>query len=239
MSPNPTARPGSSTCSRTLAGSGVMSSSPAPPTAPRFGVVVPVKPAAVAKSRLSALGDEVRRELVTAFAVDTVAAAAECPEVAAVLVVTDDVALARALTELGVAAIPDGRPGLLNESLRQGMAELLRRRPDLRPVALCADLPALRTVDLGAVLADASAHETAFVDDATGVGTTVYTSATGATFDPRFGEKSRDAHAGAGAVHLDAPDSVRRDVDTPEDLQEALRLGVGLRTSWVVTRFGL
>jgi 2-phospho-L-lactate/phosphoenolpyruvate guanylyltransferase len=215
---------------------------PSPPSshqAQRFGVVVPVKPALVAKSRLGGLGDAVRRELVTAFAVDTVVAAHDCPAVGAVLVVTDDVVLARTLDEFGVVAIPDGRPGLLNESLRLGAAELVRRRPDLRPVALCADLPALRSADLAEVLANAPGGPTAFVADAAGVGTTLYTAASVGSFEPRFGERSRDAHMAAGATELGAPASVRTDVDTPEELRAAAGLGLGARTSWVVTRFRL
>ncbi len=218
-----------------------MSTSPAPV---RFGVVVPVKPFAVAKSRLSELGDDVRRDLVGAFAVDTVTAALDCPEVAAVLVVTDEVALAGSLRELGVAVIPDGLAGQLNGSLVQGAAELLRLHPGLRPVAICGDLPALRADELGEALALVGTHAAgtaAYVPDAAGIGTTLYTAPDLAGFDPRFGAASRAAHRAAGAVELPVPagSSVRRDVDTPEDLDDALRLGVGARTNLVATLTGL
>jgi len=43
----------------------------------RYGVVVPVKRLAAAKSRLASLGDDVRRELVGAFVTDTVSALLE------------------------------------------------------------------------------------------------------------------------------------------------------------------
>src|SRR4051812_19683923 len=133
-----------------------------PSDAHAFGVVVPVKQAAVAKTRLQPLGDEVRRELVGAFAVDTVVAVLDCPLVERVLVVTDDIALALAMRDLGVHCVPDGESGSLNASLRQGAAELLRLSPGLRPVALCADLPALRGHDLAAALAAAEPSSTAF-----------------------------------------------------------------------------
>ena len=48
---------------------------------------------------------------------------------ARVLVVTDEVALAGWLAGLGVAAIPDASSDDLNETLAQGAAELLRRDP--------------------------------------------------------------------------------------------------------------
>jgi 2-phospho-L-lactate guanylyltransferase len=209
-----------------------------PSGARRFGVVVPVKPLSVAKSRLAELGDGPRRELVAAFAVDTVLAVLETPVVAGVLVVTDDVGLARSLTDLGVAAVPDGTSGDLNESLRQGAAEVVRRHHGTAPVALCADLPCLRASDLAAALARAPAAEPAFVPDADGTGTTLYTAPDLARFDPRFGPGSRAAHLAGGAVELAVPEGspLRRDVDTPDDLVEARALGVGARSAWVLTR---
>ena len=205
---------------------------------PRFGVVVPVKPLAVAKSRLAGVGDEQRRELVAAFAVDTVLAALESPLVGGVLVVTDDVGLARSLADLGVAAVPDGASGDLNATLRQGAAEVVRRHPGTAPVALCADLPCLKTADLTAALAGAPRDASAFVADAAGTGTTLYTAPDLEVFAPRFGSGSREGHRRAGAVELDVPagSTLRRDVDTPEDLERARALGLGARSAWVLTR---
>jgi 2-phospho-L-lactate guanylyltransferase len=200
-----------------------------------FGVVVPVKPPAVAKSRLGRLGDAVRRDLATAFAGDTVEAALACTRVAAVLVVTDDHLLARDLSDLGAHVVPDGAADDLNASLVQAAAELLRRRPDLRVAALCADLPSLRPDELGRALEAAPDDRMGFVADAEGVGTTVVTAPDLQRFRPRFGHGSRTEHLDAGALEIDLPDvgSVRRDVDTPDDLAAALRLGIGPRTSRV------
>lgn len=202
--------------------------------------MLPVKRLAVAKSRLASLGDEVRRELATAFVLDTVSAAVECGPVGRVLVVTDEIALATAVRGLGADALPDGQPGDLNAALQQGVAELVRREPELRPVALCADLPALRPVDLEVALGHAAqVAGPAFVADAEGTGTTLYAAPDHDAFLPRFGEGSRAAHLAAGATELDAPDTVRLDVDTPGQLDEARRRGVGPRTSWVLTHHGL
>jgi 2-phospho-L-lactate guanylyltransferase len=204
----------------------------------RFGVVVPVKPLSVAKSRLAGLGDGVRRELVAAFAVDTVLATLESPLVAGVLVVTDDVGLARSLGDLGVDAVPDATSGDLNETLRQGAAEVVRRHPGAAPVALCADLPCLLTADLTAALSAAPTSTPAFVPDEAGTGTTLYTAPDLNRFTPRFGVGSRAAHVQQHAVELTVSEgsSLRRDVDTPEDLDRARALGVGPRSAWVLTR---
>ena len=85
---------------------------PAPAVPDRFAVLVPVKPPAFAKSRLADLGDATRRELATAFAVDTVSAVLASPVVDRVLVVTDDHELARGLADLGVDVLPDGTSGV-------------------------------------------------------------------------------------------------------------------------------
>ncbi|MGN6129523.1 MAG: 2-phospho-L-lactate guanylyltransferase [Nocardioidaceae bacterium] len=206
-------------------------------SSPRYGVVVPVKPPAVAKSRLSPLGDPARAELAAAFAMDTVSAALDCPVVARVLAVTDDFRLADALREVGAEVMPDGVSDDLNGTLAQAAAELVRRDPQLVVAALCADLPALRPEELGRALAAAPTDAMAFVADAEGSGTTLVTAPDLAAFDPRFGPGSAQAHRSAGAREIEVADvpSLRRDVDTPADLEVALGLGVGPRTSLVST----
>lgn len=215
---------------RNLARSATMSH-----TSRRFGVLVPVKPVGRAKSRLSQLGDQRRRALVSAFAADTVSAALSCSRVDAVMVVTDDHELAHGLAGMGAGVVPDGVSGDLNASLEQAAAELQRRRPGLAPAALCADLPALRTRELTEALDLAADRGTAVVADAAGTGTTMYTADSNEAFHPRFGHGSLAAHVDAGAHEIDEVDvpTLRRDVDTPEDLRAALELGVGPRTALV------
>jgi 2-phospho-L-lactate guanylyltransferase len=199
-----------------------------------YGVVVPVKPPAIAKSRLAPLGDEVRRELCAAFAADTLASLTACPLVAAVLVVTDDAVLARSLEPLGVHVIPDGVSDDLNQTLRLAAAELCRRHPGLALAAVFADLPALRTEEVEEALSAAPEDVMSFVADADGDGTTTVVAPSLELFRPRFGHGSRQAHLDAGAweIRLAVP-GLRRDVDTPAELAAALDLGVGPRTSFV------
>jgi 2-phospho-L-lactate guanylyltransferase len=200
-------------------------------TSQQYAVLVPVKPPAQGKSRLLGLSGERRRDLATAFALDTVTACLAASRVAAVLVVTDDATFAGRVAGLGCAAIPDGVAGDLNTTLRQAAAEAHRRWPDLAPAALCADLPALRPDDLDEALALAAGRGAAFVADCAGVGTTLYT-APHASFDPRFGPGSRQTHLDAGARPVEGVlASLRRDVDDLDDLREALALGVGTHTS--------
>lgn len=204
-------------------------------SSPRFGVVIPVKPPSYAKSRLGRLGDEVRRSLAQAFALDTVAAALRADRVRTVLVVTDDHLLADAVRRLGAGVIPDGTADDLNVSLEQGAAEVRRRDPSVHLAALCADLPALRPEELDRALAAAPPTRLGFVADAERLGTTLVTAPDLETFRPRFGPASRAEHLAAGGIELGEEDleSLRRDVDTPADLEEALRLGIGPHTSHV------
>jgi 2-phospho-L-lactate/phosphoenolpyruvate guanylyltransferase len=208
---------------------------PTPAMPPRFGLLVPVKPASHAKSRLAPLGDEVRRQLVGAFAADTVTAALQSPAVGVVMVVTDDHEMARGLSDLGAHVLPDGTVDDLNESLTLAAAEVRRRWPDLALAALCADVPALRVDELTAALETALGHHAAFVPDAAEEGTTMVAAVSVDHFLPQFGHRSREAHLAAGSheireIHVP---TLRRDVDTPADLLDALRLGVGSRTAAV------
>lgn len=206
-------------------------------THPATAVVIPVKPLALAKSRLSAFPDEQRRELAAAFAHDTVAATLSPPGVVGVLVVTDDHAFAADIARAGCAVIPDGVADDLNGTLRQAAAEAARRWPDARVAALCADLPALVPADLETALAQAAdVAGPSFVRDAGGSGTTFYASPYDA-FAPSFGSGSAAAHLEAGAREISGDlASLRQDVDDVGDLSRALLLGVGQHTSRVTGR---
>jgi 2-phospho-L-lactate guanylyltransferase len=199
----------------------------------QWSLVVPVKRLEVAKSRI-ALGAADRADLALAMATDTVAAAVACALVSRVVVVTDD---ARAIAALGgpdVTIVADEPDAGLNPALRHGATAA----DGPRIVAVSADLPALTATDLATVLVAASRHSSGVVADQTGTGTTVLTAATAATFTPAFGAASFAAHRRAGSVDLTAiaAPSVRRDVDTVEELRIALGLGVGDATQRIVAR---
>jgi 2-phospho-L-lactate/phosphoenolpyruvate guanylyltransferase len=197
-----------------------------------WSLVIPVKVLALAKSRLTGLAAPRRAELALAMAADTVAAATACAAVDAVIVVTDDEAAAAELSALGALVLPDEPGDGLNPALAFGAAYAGRRWPDRGRAGMAADLPALGADELGRALAEAAASRQAFVADAAGTGTTLYTAGPGAAFTPRFGPGSRKAHRSAGAVELMLPglDGLRRDVDTVADLQDAARIGLGPRT---------
>ena len=194
-----------------------------------YVVLIPVKPPAVGKSRLAELGDLERRELAAAIALDTVEACRAAGLVSEVLGITDDAGFAAELAAIGCASIPDGTSDDLNGTLRLAAAEAHRRWPALVPVALLGDLPALRPAELDAALTSIDAGEAAYVADAGGSGTTLYTTAY-AGFSPRFGAGSAAAHEVVARAIEGALPGLRRDVDDLADLKQAWDLGVGPRT---------
>ncbi|MFC1414585.1 2-phospho-L-lactate guanylyltransferase [Streptacidiphilus sp. N1-12] len=200
---------------------------------PSWTLVVPLKPLARAKSRLAEAAGALRPELALAFALDTVAAALDCPEVARVLVVTDDAAAGAELVALGADLVPDPPGAGLNAALAHGAGLAGARYGEGRVAAMSADLPALRAEELGRVLRAAAGYPRAFLADTQLVGTTLLGAGPGLALAPRFEGGSRLRHAASGAHELTLADvpSVRRDVDTPDDLRAALRLGTGPRTS--------
>jgi 2-phospho-L-lactate guanylyltransferase len=201
----------------------------------RWSIVVPVKALVAAKTRLSAAAGAHRSRLAVAVACDTVSSALSCPLVARVVVVTADPAAAGPLAALGADVVPDPERGL-NTALRAGAAHAVRLAPGDPVAALQADLPALRQAELAAVLTAAAEFDQFFLPDAADVGTTFYGVRPGLPFTPRFGGESRARHLAGGAKELclNDVDSVRRDVDTPDDLRAAVALGLGPHTSAVL-----
>ncbi|MEI4272793.1 2-phospho-L-lactate guanylyltransferase [Klenkia sp. LSe6-5] len=103
--------------------------------------------------------------------------------------------------------------------------------PAVRLAALHSDLPALRPAELAEALGLAAALPRSSVPDAEGTGT-VLLATTDGPLEPAFGPGSAAAHAASGAVPLGgAWPGLRRDVDTPAHLAQALHLGCGPRTA--------
>ncbi|TFC58759.1 2-phospho-L-lactate guanylyltransferase [Cryobacterium sp. TMB1-7] len=221
----------------------------------RWVCVVPVKGSASAKSRLSALPETfpARGELAEAFALDTVAALLAAEMVQEVFVVTADPAAAAPLKALGAQIVPevphtsasDAGTGAcvatrdpLNAAIAEGIRVAHEQYPLCSVAVLTGDLPALTVADVESTLTAATAHDLAMVADEEGTGTTTLLARAGITLTPRFGPGSRAAHETAGHVPLDLPAtaSIRRDVDTVDNLAEVLRRGVGAHTSALIAR---
>lgn len=204
----------------------------APPGGVRWHLVVPVKEADRAKTRLEAPHPLSRPALARAVARDTLEAACAALGADLLTVVTSDPQVRATALQLGAQVVPDPGRGL-DAAVLAGWETPPPAMGSAggRPgwAALLGDLPALRAEDLQAALAACAPHPRAVVPDTEGTGTVLLTS-TAAPPVPSFGAGSAARHGRtARLLQLDLP-RLRRDVDVAADLRAAVRLGVGRHT---------
>lgn len=200
--------------------------------------VIPIKQVEQAKSRL-AVPHIVRRELAFAFAQDTFVAVAACTAVDAVVVVSDEPLMRRLLENdtSGVCRLlPDPRTGMV-AAVRAGQLFAFEYLHARRVVVVPADLPALMPVALTEIVSVTRNHESAYVPDMTGQGTTLLLTGSPDVPYPQYGPGSARLHRRQGATSIwSASASARQDIDDLDDLGAALALGVGPATRRAVQR---
>ncbi|MBS1692964.1 MAG: 2-phospho-L-lactate guanylyltransferase [Actinobacteria bacterium] len=205
-----------------------------PATDTGVSLVIAVKRLAAAKTRLAPIFTAPTREaVVLAMLVDTISVAAA---VAPVTVVTPDDVAADAASALGARVIadptPQGHRNPLNNAIASAEAAL--RGESANIVVLQGDLPALQPQELTEAIAAARTYRRSFVGDRHGTGTSALF-AFGVPLDPHFGADSAQRHRHSGAIELTgAWPGLRCDIDTPDDLMVARRLGVGPATARAV-----
>jgi 2-phospho-L-lactate guanylyltransferase len=209
------------------------------PEAADVGLVIAVKRLTAAKTRLAPVFSAATREsVVLAMLVDTISAAIAVRAVSAVTVVTPDEFAADAARQLGARVLadptPDGHHNPLNNALTAAEAAMRAETPNI--VVLQGDLPALQPQELAEAIAAARAYPRSFVGDRHGTGTAALF-AFGVALDPQFGADSAKRHGHSGAIELTgAWPGLRCDIDTPDDLLVARRLGVGAATTQAIGR---
>lgn len=192
-------------------------------------VVIPVKPSVRGKSRLDVPGVD-RVALARAIALDTIAAAVACEAVARVVVVTDDGGLVLQAVDIpSLRFVSDQDVAGLDAAVALGA----QTADGMPRAALLGDVPALRPLDLAAALDAAAGVDRGVVADAEGTGSTLVTARGGVEWMSSFGDGSFARHVELGCVPLPIPDAstLRRDVDTADQLAAAERLGLGPRTA--------
>jgi 2-phospho-L-lactate/phosphoenolpyruvate guanylyltransferase len=203
------------------------------------GLVIAVKRLAAAKTRLAGVFSAATREaVVLAMMVDTIKAALAVPALQTVTVVTPDQVAAETALELGAQVFsdptPDGHRDPLNNAIRAAEDVIRDSTPNI--VALQGDLPALQPQELAEAIAAARGYPRSFVGDRHGTGTSALF-AFGVALAPEFGPDSARRHQHSGAIELTGPwPGLRCDIDTPDDLMVARRLGVGTATTQAIGR---
>ena len=204
-----------------------------------IGLVIAVKRLAAAKTRLAPLFSAATREaVVLAMMVDTIRAALAVPALQSVTVVTPDQVAADTARQMGAQALtdptPDGHGDPLNNAIAAAEAVVRESTPNI--IALQGDLPALQPQELAEAIAAARSYPRSFVGDRHGTGTSALF-AFDVPLEPRFGPDSARRHQHSGAIELTgAWPGLRCDIDTPDDLMVARRLGVGSATVQAIGR---
>lgn len=211
-----------------------------------WSVVVPVKPAAIGKSRLAVPGVD-RQALARAIALDTIAAASAARRVAEVVVVTDDTDVRAAFASMrrdGDRSLSAADRGMLRaetgaavvravadpgNGLNGALAVGLDAATGSARAVLLGDLPALRPADLDDALGRATGP--AVVADANGTGTTLFAHARADLLAFGPGSYARHVAAGAAPLAIARASTLRHDVDTARQLEAARALGLGPRTA--------
>ena len=197
-------------------------------------LIIAVKRLAAAKTRLAPVfSARTRESVVLAMLMDTLAAAGRVRSLGSITVITPDDAAAAAAIDLGADVLadptPEGHPDPLNNAIAS--AERAVRSSFANVVVLQGDLPALQTQELNEAIAAARQHRRSFVADRLATGTAALF-AFGSPLNPQFGSDSSARHRSSGAIELTgAWPGLRCDVDTPNDLAAARRLGVGPATA--------
>lgn len=199
-------------------------------------LLVPLKAAGTAKSRLDVGSHTLRARLAMAMACDVVEVVLGCPRVRSVVVVSETADGLEPLSRLGAELFVGGAGTGLNPALRLASSQLSTSHPGAPIAALVGDVAAATVGELTRTLDAAAGHPRAFLADRAETGTTLVAASGAAGFRPEYGPGSRRRHAGAGFVELDLPEveGLRLDVDTAQDLAAAAALGLGPRTAAVL-----
>ena len=188
--------------------------------------LVPLKAAAARKSRLSdCLSGEARLRLSESLFRHLLSVLVDCPDVGRVAVLSQ--------------ARPDGWVGLwitdCGEGLNAEVGAAARALGDTDLLVIHADLPAVLTQDIAALIA-AAADGIAIAPDRHGAGTNAIALSDASGFPFAFGPGSFERHsarAKGSARIVDRP-GLALDIDTPADIAAALGLS-GLEQGVVAT----
>ena len=198
-------------------------------------VLIPIKSLARAKTRLAGVLDAgQRRSLMLALLEDVVEEAFAATAADDVSIVSSDEQAAEVAILLGAGVVSDGALQW-NRGLQFAVRQL-KPRPDA-VLFLSADLPAVRSADIDALIA-AVPSRGVVVGRAHDGGTNALAVRPPHALVPNFGaaasalvHQERARHAGLEAVIVDRP-GIALDLDTPDDLARALRTPACRGRAW-------
>ncbi|MCP4327960.1 MAG: 2-phospho-L-lactate guanylyltransferase [Alphaproteobacteria bacterium] len=207
--------------------------------------VIPVKPFADAKQRLSELlTSQERRELARAMFEDVMVHVMAARGLAGVVVVTRDrLAAARARRAGATVLIEASAEG--QSAAVQRAAEMLLRHPRAVLLTVPGDLPAISTADIEALMnAHGKRSGVTLVPARDNCGTNALVASPPTALPFRFGADSfrrhlREAHRAGLEAQVTNLSGLELDIDTPADLWELIARGATGRTAEVLASIPL
>ncbi len=192
--------------------------------------VVPAKDLAQAKQRLAGvLSSEERQGLAQAMLEDVLAAVADVPALAGVIVVTREAALAATARSLGARVIADLRHEGPNAAIKLAASELSSERAT-GMIAIPADVPLVTPAEIAEIAATPPSHPAVtLVPALADMGTNAIALAPVDAISVQFGKQSFFHHLEAALERGITPRILRLagiglDIDRPEDLAAFLAL---------------
>lgn len=190
-------------------------------------VVIPVKPFAYAKQRLSAvLTDAERATLARIMLKDLLTTLGGCQGLAGVLLVSQEVTVPALAREFGALALYEEGRGLSRAVSQAG--SYLAARGESRMLMLPGDVPLATTSEIETIVRQHQATPLiTIVADREGFGTNALAVSSPTLMDFHFGRESFQAHclaaATAGAkVQVLALPGLAFDIDTADDLRDLM-----------------
>ncbi len=186
--------------------------------------ILPVKRFALAKQRLgTGLDGALRRRLAEAMVGDVLAALAEVPGLARVVVVTGEPAVLPPAQDAAAIVVDDGAVSGQSAAVERGVARALSEGMQ-RVLLVPGDCPTLDPAELAGLLEPAATREVVIVPDRHGSGTNGLLLTPPDIIAPGFGPGSFDRHrerAERTGVpwRAERPPSLVLDIDTAEDLR--------------------
>ena len=203
--------------------------------------LLPFKGAADAKQRLaSVLSEAERAALAMAMVRDVLAALANTPMLAGIVLASRDAAAAELAAEVGAEVFPD-TAGDLSGAVAQA-SDYAARRGASGTLFVPGDVPLVEPLDIAAVL---NGHQrVTLVPDANDLGTNAAASSPPNAFEYLFDGKSFKPHIASAARAGIKARVVRRpafglDVDTVEELAAVAARATGTRTAGFLAASGI
>jgi 2-phospho-L-lactate guanylyltransferase len=188
------------------------------------GVIVPVKPLSLGKSRLAGvLTPEQRAELNRRLFLHTLDVLNDSPGLSHVLVISQDQAVLALANECGAHIVQENGTSQLNAALNQATRDACNLNLDALLV-LPADLPLLTTEDIRALLTSVKEPpQVVIAPDHHNLGTNALLVSPPGLIAYNFGMHSfekhcQSAHSAAARLEIVQRPSLALDIDLPEDL---------------------